>query len=203
MAPTPGDVTRPSAGEAGVLTRRSTVLKKISVSVLALAVAGLSAPAMAVSSSGGSVNVNIDVQGVVSMWANDANVSLILNGANAENSDTSPSSLSVINNLDANIKAAVTGTLPADINGFNSVNFFIFNGTEANAQAQIIADSNTPVGALVWTNDNLGASQTLIASTGVNPSIVNKPIVYAADAPNVLPGVANWGLVVTYTITSN
>jgi hypothetical protein len=179
------------------------MLKSFAAAALPLAVLGFASSAMAVSSSGGSVGVNIEVHPIVSMWANDANVALELTGANAENSDTFQSGLSVINNVDANISAAVTGTLPADIGGQNAVNFFLFNGLEAAALPAIVANSNNPVGALVWTNDNLGASQQLVASTGIHPSITNFPIVYAADAPNVLPGVADWNLTVTYTITSN
>lgn len=179
------------------------MLKTISVAALALAVAGLSSSALAVSSSGGTVGVNIEVHPIVSMWANHASIELELTGANAENSDTVASGLSVINNVDANISALVDGTLPADIGGQNAINFFIFNGTEPAAQAAIVSNSNAPAGALKWTNDNLNTSQQLIASTGVNPNIVAFPIVYAADAPNTLPAVADWSLTVTYTITSN
>ena len=179
------------------------MLKTTALVALVAATVGIAGPAMAVSGSGGTVDVNIEVHPIVSMWANDASVDLELAGANEENSDTFVSSLSVINNVDANISAAVTGTLPADINGFNAINFFIFNGSEATAQAAIIANSNAPVGARVWNNDNLGTSQQLVASTGVNPNIATLPIVYGADAPNVLPGVNDWNLTVTYTITSN
>jgi hypothetical protein len=187
-------------------------LTKIFVSALALSVAlALVGPAMAtsVSSSGGSVAVNINVLPTVSMWSNDATIALTLSGANAENSNAVASSLSVINNVDANIKAGVTGTFPADLPaGQSALNFFIFNGyTLADAYSAIVANSNapgtpTPPAALVWNADNTG-DKTLIASTGINQNIVSKPIVYAADAPNSLPLPGNFGLVVTYTITSN
>jgi hypothetical protein len=192
---------------------------KLTASALALAAFGFAAPALAVTSSGGSVAVNINVLPTVSMWSNDANINLVLDGTGQENRKVVASSLSVINNVDANITAAVTGTLPPKIfdnalpphgpNLVSQVNFFIFkSGTEADATAAIIGNSNlpgyaTPNAALVWTVDNLGASQQVIASTGVNPSIVSLPIVYGADAPNVLPAVANFSLTVTYTITSN
>lgn len=179
------------------------MLKTTTLVALVAATVGIAGPAMAVSGSGGSVGVNIEVHPIVSMWATHSAVNLDLTGANAENSDTFASSLSVINNVDANISAAVSGTLPADINGANAINFFIFNGDEATAQAAIIADSNTPAGALVWNNDNLNTSKQLVAATGVNPSVVTLPIVYGADAPNVLPAAAEWNLTVTYTITSN
>lgn len=179
------------------------MLKTTALVALVAATVGIAGPAMAVSGSGGSVDVNIEVHPIVSMWANHSSVNLDLTGANAENSDTFQSSLSVINNVDASISAAVDGTLPADINNANAINFFIFNGNEGDAQNAIIADSNTPAGALVWNNDNLGESKQLVANTGVNPSIATLPIVYGADAPNVLPGAAEWNLTVTYTITSN
>jgi len=182
-------------------------LNKIVVSAVALSVAlALSAPAMAtpVSSSGGTVAVNINVLPTVSMWSNDATIALSLSGANPENSNAVASSLSVINNVDANIKAGVTGTFPADLPANQSaLNFFIFNGgTTASAYSAIVSNSNAPSGALVWNADNTG-DKTLIASTGVNQNIVNKPIVYAADAPNSLPLPGTLPLVVTYTITSN
>jgi hypothetical protein len=186
------------------------MLRQITAGIFGIAALGFALPAMAVSSVGvPSVSVNIDVQPIVSMWPNDPSITLTLDGTGQENRAAVASSLSVINNVDANITAAVTGSLPDDILDnvpqlVNAVNFFIFkSGTVAAATAAIIANANAPANALVWTNDNLGASQQLVASTGLNPNITNFPIVYAADAPNVLPAVANWALTVTYTITSN
>lgn len=181
------------------------MIRKISVSMLALIVAGIAGPAMAVSSDGGVVNVNINVVPTVSMWSNDTDVNLVLDGTGQENYAVFESALSVINNVDAHIDAQVDGTLPDDIiPGQSPLNFFIFNsGDAASAHTAIVAVANAPAGALVWTNDNLGDSQELFANTGVNPNIVDLPIVYAADAPNSLPAVSNWDLTVTYTITSN
>jgi hypothetical protein len=179
------------------------MLKTTAVVALVAATMGIAGPALAVSGSGGEVDVNIEVHPIVSMWANHSSVALELTGANPENSDTFASSLSVINNVDANISASVAGDLPDDIGGANAINFFIFRGDEATAQSAIIANSNAPAGALVWNNDNLTSTQQLVANTSVNNNIANFPIVYGADAPNTLPGVEDWDLTVTYTITSN
>ena len=151
-----------------------------------------------------TVDVNIEVQPVVSMWSNDDTISLVMNGADANNSATAASSLSVINNVAANITAKVTGSLPTPIVPGGGINFFIFNNVApAAAVAAITANAYNPAGALAWNQASLGTSQTLIANTGVNTSIANKPITYASAAPGEIPLPNNFALQVIYTITAN
>lgn len=168
-------------------------------------------PALAAQATGdgGTVAVNINVLPTVSMWSNDATINLNLSGQGQENWILAASSLDVINNVDAHVSANVDGTLPDDMvdsqnNTVPALNFFIFgSGDAAAAHAAIVANSNAPSGALVWNKDNLNTSKTVIDDTGINSSIKKFDILYGADAPNVLPSVANWALTVTYTITSN
>lgn len=183
------------------------MLRKISVSILALVVAGFAGSAMAAGYGPGpgqyQVDVNIQVDPVVSIWANDDSVSLLMDGADANNSATSESSLSVINNVDAKVDATVTGTLPAPIVPGGGINFFIFNGgTAGDAVNAITANAYNPAGAAAWNYGNLGDTKNIIPTTGVNTSIANKPIVYASAAPGEIPLPDSFDLVVTYTISA-
>ena len=84
--------------------------------------------------------MNIQVDPVVSMWANDNNIQLTMNGADANNSATAASSLSIINNVDANVTAKVDGSLPTPIVSGGGINFFIFKDvTPAQAVGAITA----------------------------------------------------------------
>ena len=76
------------------------MLKKVTIGLAALAAAGFATSAMAVTPGYGPagsgqyyVGVNIQVDPVVSMWANDNNIQLTMNGADANNSATAASSL--------------------------------------------------------------------------------------------------------------
>lgn len=183
---------------------------KLTVSLIALVAMGFAAPAMAAGygppgSGQYYVDVNIEVTPVVSLWSNDDSIELILDGG-AINEDIEASSLSIINNVDANIKASVTGTLPAPLVPGGGINFFLFpNSTVGAAQSAIVANNYGPAGALVWNYGNISSpnEQVLVASTGVNTSVVNVPVIYAATSPGeaVLPN--NFGLTVTYTIAEN
>lgn len=186
--------------------------KKLYFGVAALAVVGFVGSAVAAGygppgSGEYYVDVNIEVEEVVSMWANDDTISLVMNGADGNNSATAESSLSVINNVDARIDALVTGSLPAPIVPGGGVNFFIFNNVNAaGAVAAITANAYNPAGALAWNYASVVTSpttQTLIPSTGVNTSIANKPITYASAAPGEIPLPNSYALVVTYTIIAN
>ena len=195
------------------------MLRKISVSLLALSVAGLAGSAMAacpanhqLTGSSYCVDVNIQVAPTVSMWANNDSIALVLDGSDPGANDLAiaPSSLSVINNVDANVKATVTGALPAPIVPGGGINFFIFHDTtEADARTYVAANAYTadplanPNPPAVWTNATIGTTKTILGSTGVNTSIANKPILYAADAPGEIPLPNSYNLVVTYTIASN
>jgi hypothetical protein len=188
------------------------MLKKVTIGLAALAVAGFATSAMAVTPGYGPagsgqyyVGVNIQVDPVVSLWANDNNIQLTMNGADGNNSATAASSLSVINNVDANVTAKVDGTLAAPTVPGGGMNFFIFNGgTPTDAVNAITANAYNPAGALAWNSTTInGPAQTLIPSTGVNTSISNRPIVYAASAPGEIPLPNSYDLTVTYTITAN
>jgi hypothetical protein len=185
------------------------MLKKITVVAAALAAMGVASSAIAAGpgapgSGEYTVDVNIDVLPVVSMWANDDSITLTMDGADGNNSATAESSLSIINNVEANITAEVDGTLPAPIVPGGGINFFIFNGGDAaSAVAAITANAYAPAGALAWNFGTLGTSQTLIPNTGVNTSIENTPIVYASAAPGEIPLPDSYDLTVLYTITAN
>lgn len=185
------------------------MLNKITFGVVSIVAIGFANAAFAAGpgapgSGQYSVDVNIDVLPVVSMWSNDDNIQLTMNGADANNSATAQSSLSVINNVDAKVDAMVTGSLPAPIVPGGGINFFIFNNVNAaDAVNAISANAYNPAGALAWNAATLGTSQNLIASTGVNTSIANKPITYASAAPGEIPLPADYDLTVTYTIIAN
>lgn len=182
-------------------------MKKVTVAIAALAAVGFAGAAIAAGPSGPSaysVDVKIKVKPVVSMWANDNQIDLIMQGNDANNSATAASSLSIINNVDARVTAAVTGNLPDPIVPGGGVNFFIFNGgTPASAVSAISANAYGPAGALAWNQATLNTTQTLIASTGVNTSISNRPIVYASSAPGEIPTPNEYSLAVLYTIIAN
>lgn len=185
------------------------MLNKIASGLAALAAAGFVTSAMAAGpgapgSGQYTVDVNIDVQPVVSMWSNDDTITLTMDGADANNSATAESSLSVINNVDAKIDAMVTGTLPAPIVPGGGINFFLFNNVNAaDAVTAISANAYNPAGALAWNASTLGSSQNLIASTGVHTSIANFPVTYASAAPGEIPLPASYNLAVLYTIIEN
>lgn len=172
-------------------------MKKILASLAMLAMA---VPAMA----DDTVNVNIEVAETVSMWANHHNITLTLDGKNAENSDAKASSLSYLANVTADITAQVDGTLPTPKVAGGGIQFFIFNnGTEDDALASIEADaySGKP-GRFVWTQATLGTAQTVFDGLAVANSIVQLPVVYAAAAPGELPDVDNFQLTVLWTIAA-
>jgi hypothetical protein len=174
---------------------------KVKASLAALALAALSSSAMAAPAV---VAVNINVLPVVSMWSNDNSIQLTLSGADANNSHIVSSSLSVINNVDAKITTHVTGALPTPTVPGGGINFFLFpNTTPAAAASAIVANAYNPAGALAWNIATLGTTQTLVANTGVNTSIANVPLLYAADAPGDLPFVNDFNLTVTHTIIAN
>ncbi len=181
------------------------MLKMVKFSAIAgVAIAGLAAPAMALDTSTDLVNINITVAPVVSMWVDTANLSLTLDGANAENSAAVLSGINLINNVDAKLDVAVTGALPVPIVPGGGINFFIFDNVPvATALANIVANAYNPAGALVWTQPTLGTSQQLDNSVGVNTSILHRNITYAAAAPGELPLPDDFALVVTYTLTEN
>jgi hypothetical protein len=177
------------------------MLRKLTSGLLATAVMGFAGTAMAASSSS-NVNVNISILATVSLWGDEA--SLTLDGSNSpDNSNAVASQLHYINNVDSNVSASVAG-LPAASPG-QGIQFHIFNGTSDTgaAIAAINANQYGPAGAITFNSANQASPQTLIASTGVNTTIHNQDIVYAAGLPGDLPTPGNFTAVVTYTITSN
>lgn len=176
------------------------MLRKISVSLLALSVAGFAGSAMAVTSSS-PVNVNITISPTVSLWGDNA--SLVLDGSHSpDNSAAVASQIHYINNVNANITASVSG-LPVATPG-NGIQFHIFGNSNdtAGAIAAIHANQYGTAGALNFDYGNQATPQTLTASTGVNTTIHDQNVVYAAGLPGDLPVPGNWTAVVTYTITS-
>ena len=172
-------------------------MNKFAASIAALVTVGFAGQVMAASGTA-SVGVNIEVAEEVSIWASATPITLIMNGANAENSAAAASVINYINNVEANITAAVSGDLSADYN------FFLFPGVSDTvaATAAMASNANAPAGALKWSAANPGQSQEVVANTGVNQSVEVMPITYAANAPNILPLPDTFSLTVLYTITS-
>ena len=176
---------------------------KLTASALALAAFGFAGSAMASPAVGtGSVNVNIHILPTVSVWG--ANADLTLDGSNApDNSDAVASTITYINNVDANIQASVSG-LPSATAG-NGIQFHIFPNTNNTVAALAAIHSNQygTVGALNFNYANQATLQTLTASTGIQTVAHNQNVVYAAGLPGDTPIPATWTAVVTYTITQN
>ncbi len=199
--------------------------KTILASVAALAVAGLAGAAVAacpttvqptntsnndphqIDAQTYCVDVNIEVDEEVSMWANEADIALVMSGADGNNTAFDYSSLSVINNVDAKIDALVEGTLPAPIIPGGGIFFHIFNNQPATMVGPTGVFSTNGYGnanARTWTDTTLGTSQELFASVGgVHTSIGTLPITYAATSPGELPLPQTYDLEVTYTISPN
>jgi hypothetical protein len=169
----------------------------------ALTALGFAAPAMASgATSTGTVNVQVNILPTVSIWG--ANASLNLDGSNPpDNASAVVSTVSYINNVDANITASLAGLPPA--NPGQGIQFHIFpNSTDTTgALAAIHANGYGSAGALNFNYQNQGSPQTLTTSTGLNSSVHNQNIVYAAGLPGDLPAPINAAVVVTYTITQN
>lgn len=168
-----------------------------------LAMLAMAAPAMAADTD--DVLVNIEVAEEVQLWSNDASVDLVLEGQNMENSDVALSSLSIINNVDARIDALVTGALPTPIVAGGGIQFFLFPNpaSEAAVYSAIAGNAYAPAGAQAWNQAALGTTKTVVASTGINTSIANVPVAYAAAAPGELPLPNDFQLTVTWTIVDN
>ena len=175
----------------------------LSAAAMALATTAMAAGQLDAQNYG--VDVNIVVEPEVSMWANDDVVTLTMDGADGNNSATAESSITVINNVDAKVDATVAGTLPGDSQvGGTGISFFIFEEEDAaNAVAAITGNAYTPAGALVWNDTNMGTTQNLIPSVGVNQTVSTREIVYASSAPGDIPLPATYPLTVTWTITAN
>lgn len=202
----------------GCANMESVMLKTISAATLAVAVVGFAGAANAACAVGPwganptsqqidaqnyCVDVNIQVEDEVSMWANHDDISLVMDGADGNNSATFASSLSVLNNVNAKVDAVVTGSLPTPSVPGGGINFFIFkSGTAIDAVAAITANAYTPANAAVWNQASLGTTKNILSSTGVNTSIANKPIVYASAAPGELPLPNSYDLEVVYTISA-
>lgn len=183
------------------------MLNKLTAGVAALAVLGVAGSAMAAPTV---VNVNIEVAEVVSMWSHDNSINLVMDGTDPDfnNLATDASALAVVNNVDANITATVTGTLPNPIVAGGGINFFLFpHANAADVALAVKNDAYNPAGALVWNQANLGDTKTLFANTGVTVSANDpahvKPITYASDSPGEVPLPNSYALTVTYTITAN
>lgn len=180
------------------------MLNKVSAISTALALVSGAAAAGQIDGATYESYVNIEVAPVVSMWAAHENVSLVMDGADANNSATSESMLHVINNVDAKVDVSVSGSLPAPIVAGGGINFFIFNGGDsASAVSAITANAYNPAGALAWNHSSLGTTQTLIPSVGENTSIADYEIVYASAAPGEIPLPGDFDLTVTYEIIAN
>lgn len=168
------------------------------VAAAAIAFAG---PALAAATSTGTVGVDVTIEPTVSIWG--ANAALDLNGANPQDSAAVASTISYINNVDANVQASVAG-IPGASAG-EGIQFSIFNGTADTGAAlsAIAANQYTPAGAITFNSSNQATPQTLESAIGVNSHVHNEPVVYAASLPGNLPAPGTTSLTVTYTITQN
>jgi hypothetical protein len=178
------------------------MLKKFAALAAGVAAMGFAGSAMAQATSSSDVNVNINVLATVSLWGNDA--SLTLDGSNPpDNSDAVASQLFYINNVDANVSASVAGLPVADSGAGEGIQFHIFpdTGDPGVALAAINANQYGPAGAATFNYANQATPQTVIPSTGVNTTIFTRDIVYAAGLPGDSPPPGSWTAVITYTIT--
>jgi hypothetical protein len=185
------------------------------VGLLALAFAALAGSAMAQQIDNQNYNVNIDVNvlPIVSVWSNDLNLTLNMQGNDGNNSAAVESHIYNINNVDANITAKVSGNLPDPTGGpltGNGIFFYIFQNVSA-AAAMASTPAYTPPGALVWSKDGhggstvLGGTQTLVANTGIDLTAELRPITYMVRSPGETLAVnsADYYLDVLYTIAAN
>ena len=131
-------------------------------------------------------------------------MSLILDGSNPpDNSAAAASQIHYINNVDSNITASVSGLPVAAAS--QGIQFHIFGNTNNTAAALAAINGNgynTP-GAISFQYTNQATPQTFVGNTGLNPTIHNQNVVYAANLPGDLPAPGSWTAVVTYTITQN
>ena len=183
-------------------------MKKVAMVLMVLALVAFAMPVFATPPvlTANQTAVNIEVKPTVDMWTNNAAVNLVLDGKTGTmgaNADFAVSGVSYIVNVAADITAMVDGTLPSTLINGGGINFFIYPNqasTDA-AKTAMITNAYAPAGALVWNNGSLGEAQDF-ASVVAGPSIRTIPLVYAANAPGEMPAVADWDLVVTYTITA-
>lgn len=197
---------------------------KLTASALALAAFGFAAPAMALvtyapitqTGTQDHVNVNISVLPIVSVWVDDAVVNLQLNGTGPNNATAASTPINILNNVPADLKVRVAGTLDP------AIWFFIF-GNRADP-AVVAGDINlingvaghsplgtnayAPASALVWSPTDVagsGTERSLASFSTDNLSALPYPIVYAADNPGPLADTTStpWSLTVTYTIAAH
>lgn len=194
------------------------MLKKISVSVLALTVAGFASSAMAacptnhqITNESYCVDVNIKVLESVSVWAGHADVELIMDGYDGDNTAVFGSSISHINNVDANIKASVSGTLPPPSVPGGGIFFTILPGVDGPTALASPPGYVVP-GGFTWsvnghggTNTVGGPAVTIIPTTGIDNSIETRDLSYMARSPGENPSVnlTGYPLEVLYTIAAN
>lgn len=175
------------------------MIKRVSLSLAALAAMGIAGAA----SAQDTVGVDIVVDPLFAFAVDDANITLNLTGANAENSAVVASGISYNSNILVDLSATVSGSWPAvTATPGNELNFFIWGNTSntSAANAAIVANSNAPAGAAAWNVTNNGASQ--IIGTNVPKEPVWGPhykVVYGASAPNELPPPNTYSLTLTYT----
>lgn len=173
------------------------MLSKKCLAGMAAAVAmSLAVPAMAE-----GVTNTITVKPTASIEAVHGTVSLTLDGSQGEeNYDTFESSLSHLNNVQADISVAIDATdLPEDLA------YWLFRDkTEAAAITEIMANSahDTMNGIFRYTGAdvNSGVPPTVFATVGANSAATSLPVVYAADARLSQPPQADYVTTVTWTI---
>jgi hypothetical protein len=183
--------------------------KRLLAGIAGALVMGMAVPAMAQQAEQptATTEATVEVAPTASIWAGDAAVLLTLNGTGAENYAAVQSSLTHLNNTAADISVAIeNGALATDLPA--NLNYWLFRGMDrATAVTKIQADAAASyldgifrfTGAAV----NTGVATSLFADVAISTNTTTGdvlPVVYAADARNSLPPVADHVTVVTWTI---
>ena len=184
--------------------------KRILAGIAGAMAMGMAVPAMAQEVQTATTESTITVESTASIWTNDANVQLTLNGTGAENYDLLASGLTHLNNTAANISVAIeNGALATDLPA--DMQYWLFRGmTEAAALTQLQANAVTDFAGGVFrfsgADVNLGVAATLFATVPISTNTTTGdvlPVIYGADARASLPPVADHVTVVTWTLANN
>lgn len=183
--------------------------RKLLAGIAGAVAMGMAVPAMAQEVQTATTDSTITVESTASIWS-AATVQLTLNGTGAENYDLLESSLTHLNNTEANISVAIeNGELATDLP--DDMQYWLFRGmTEGAAYTELqnnaITDFTAGVFRFSGTDVNTGVATTLFATVPISTNTTTGdvlPVIYGADARASLPPVADHVTVVTWTIANN
>lgn len=176
-------------------------MKGFLIGLAGLTVIGLSGSALANLTSD-SVNVQIDVQPTMSVWSEDENITLVMDGSDPGGSNLAlaNSALNVVSNIRARVNVKVDGQLPPPEAGNRGLRFFLFHGTEAEVvRARLTADPYLEWHYPAWEYSSLGTTLLIVPRTRLISE--RFPLIYAVTSPDGIPLPGEWNLTVLYTIS--